>query len=155
MLNDGSDDVDYVDYDTCCGMYSVTVTTPTKNLVIDMNSMPVYDTSGTSVAANSYTYANPTPIPDFFSDPMLRRVAVTDTFGNSGGYVPELDNSLTVNLYDCSFDFPTPADNLDLIYDEENNASFDGTNFRYQIDLGANSIDVKILAPSWPLVCGA
>ena len=84
MLND----VDYVDYDTCCGMYSVTVTSLTKNLVIDMNNMPVQDTSGAFVPANSFTYASPSPVPNFFTDAMTRRVAVSDVSGNSGGIVP-------------------------------------------------------------------
>lgn len=88
MLNDGSSDVDFVDYDTCCGMYSATVTTPTKNLVIDLGSMPVNYADGSPVPAASYTYATPTPIPDFFTDEMSRRVAVSDVFGNLGGYVP-------------------------------------------------------------------
>ena len=61
---------------------------------------------------------------------------------------------MTVKLYDCAFDFPTPEDNFELVFDEENNASFDVTHFRYQIDLGDNSLQVKILTPSWPEVCG-
>ena len=61
---------------------------------------------------------------------------------------------MTVKLYDCAFDFPTPADNLELVFDEENIANFVGTQFRYQIDLGDNSLQVKTLASSWPDVCG-
>ena len=123
-----SSTVSFVDYDNTYGMYTLTTTSPTYNLVIDMSLLPV-------------------PSPGPFTDPIKRTVEVTD--GTNSVAVTALDETVTLYLYDCEYDFATPADNLELVQSEETNPNFEDPVFRYQIGSGDYSLPVTIPSPQW------